>query len=176
MRELVEDLLAQSRQHALLRLLIVLSLLVFTVALLAAGETSVWALVALSVLGVACAVNPHGGLPAAVMVYVVVVWAVGVRLTWAPWTFVAAMSLLVFHTACALAAALPAQAPVPRGLWVRYAVRLGLVASLTAVVWLLALAQQALSVPGGVAAGVAGLTVLAVGLAAHHRRVTRAEG
>lgn len=173
MRELVEELTTASRQQAILRSVMLGATLVFAVAVVLAGESSVWALAILSGLGGAAAVNPHTGLPAFVMLYLVVVWAVGVQALWTPWSLVAALCLLAFHTSAAVAASVPSAAPLSAELWRRYAVRLGWVTAATTVVWLLALLVEAVAVPGAVVGGIAAMVLLGVGLAVHYLTVTR---
>lgn len=176
MRELMQDLWATSPQQAVLRVLVVVSLLSFGAVVLLAGETDTWALVVMAGLGVVTAINPHSGFPAVVMIYVMAVWAVGVETAWSPWALLAAPCLLVFHTACALAAATPARGPFPSGLWRRYAVRVGLLTTATALLWALAFVVETASPPGGVVTAVVGLAVLSSGLGLHHFKVARAKG
>lgn len=159
----MEEIWAASQQQAILRVLIVVSLVVFAASTLMAGTTSVWALIVLALLGLGCAVNPHSALPATVLVYALGMWAVGVPPSWSMWSLVASLSVLVFHTACALAAATPAQAPVPVPVFARYAVRMGLIAGVTLMLWGVAAAVEA-NPGGGVLAGVVGLVVLSAGL------------
>ncbi|MDQ3383204.1 MAG: hypothetical protein M3519_05385 [Actinomycetota bacterium] len=173
MRELYQELTTASRQQAVLRAVILGSILAFTLVLLIAGESSTWAMVILTLLGVATAVNPHTGLPSFVLLILLATWAVGVDSLWTPWSLVAAVCMLVLHTACAVAAVTPAAAPVPREALARYAVRLGAVAAGTAVLWLMAGAQQLGGVPGGVVASITALLVLALGLGLHYVRITR---
>lgn len=173
MRELMNDLYAASRQTALVRVLIVGSLVVFAMATLLAGSTSVWALIVLAVLGLTTAINPHGGLAGAVLVYLLLVWAYGVEDLWTVWSLIAALSILVFHTAVAVAAATPPSAVIPDAVFSRYAVRLGVVTAATVLVWGLAAVIEIFHINGGVVSGILGLLVLAVGLGLHYVTVTR---
>lgn len=175
MRELVDDVWNASQQQALLRAVMIGSLVAFAVAALVSGSTSLWAVVVMGLLGVISAVNPHSGIPATVMVYAVAVWAFGVPEPWSPGSLVAALCLMAYHTACALAAALPARAPIPDGVWRLYGARLAVVAAATTVVWGLAAAVQVLRPPGGVVAAIAGLVVLAIALGVHYVQVNQAQ-
>lgn len=171
-KELLEDLRSLSRQQVLLRLLIMVSLLGFTILLLIAGESSVYALVALSLLGATCVLNPHTVLPAAVMIYCLAVWWVGVPDPFNPLVLPTALCLMLTHTACALSAAAPAQADLAPGLFQLYAVRLGVVAAATVALSLVAWLQKMWGYGGGVMAVIAGLLALGVAVGVHYAMVT----
>ena len=176
-KELLEDLRSLSRPQVLLRLLILVSLLSFAILLLVAGESSVLALVALSLLGAACVLNPHTVLPAAVMIYCLAVWWTGVPDPFNPLVLPAALCLMVTHTACALTAAAPAQADLPPGLFRLYAVRLGIVGGATVLLSLVAWLQEWWGYGGGITAVIAGLLALGVAVGVHYWVVTvRQEG
>lgn len=172
MRHLLAELRHASRQQAALRAAIVAASLVFALLLVLAGETSSLALVVLTLLGLLCVVNPHTQLPGALMLYMLLVWGVGVPTTWHPLTLPAALCLLVIHVAGAIAAGVPAQASLPRALSRLYVTRLLAVAVATTVVWALAGLVAVGEVPGGVVAALTGLGVVAVGLVTHFVTVT----
>ncbi|WP_109474429.1 hypothetical protein [Ornithinimicrobium cavernae] len=172
MKDLLEDLRSLSQQQVLLRAAIALALLGFTTVLLIAGESSVYALVVLSLLSACCIINPHTVLPAAVMIYCLAVWWAGVADPFDPWAVPATLCLLLLHTACALSAAAPAQAELPRQLFRTYAVRLALVAGATIVLSLVAYAQEAWGYSGGLIAVLSGLLALGLAVGLHYWVVT----
>lgn len=172
MKELLDDLRSLSREQAILRGLMVVSLLAFAVLLLLAGESSVYALVVLAILSAFCVINPHTVLPAAVMVYCMAVWWAGVPEPMVPLATPAALCLLVLHAASAVSASAPAQAAIPRELLWRYAVRLALVAGATVALSLVAWTHQAWGYGGGLIAVVSGLFALGVVLGVHYWAVT----
>lgn len=175
-RDLLDDLTSLSREQLVLRFVIVLSLLGFTVTLLIAGESSVYAVVVLSLLSSLCVLNPHTVLPATVIVYCLAVWWVGVPDPFDPWCVPAALCLMLLHTACALASAFPAQASVPTAVFVQYAVRLGIVSGVTVVLSLAAWTQEAVGYGGGLGAVLAGLLALGLALAVYYVVVTLRQG
>ena len=69
MKDLIEDVKSLSQEQLLLRCAIVLSLLGYALVLLVAGESSIYALIVLTILSVCCVLNPHTVIPAAVMVW-----------------------------------------------------------------------------------------------------------
>lgn len=172
MRDLVADLKTLSPEQTVLRGLIVVSLLGFALVLVVAGESSVYALVVLVILGGVCVLNPHTVLPAAVMVYCLATWWAGVSEPLVPWATPAALCLLLVHTACALTSAAPAQARIPRELFGQYAVRLAIVAGATIVLSLVAWVHQAWGLGGGLIAVVAGLLALGASLGVYYWAVT----
>lgn len=171
-KDLLEDLSSLSREQVLLRLAIVLSLLGFTVVLLIAGESSIAAVVVLSLLSALCVLNPHTVLPAAVIVYCLAVWWVGVPDPFDPWCVPAALCLMVLHTACALSSAFPAHASVPTAVLGAYAVRLGIVSGATVALSLVAWTQEALGYGGGLLAVLSGLLALGLALGVYYTAVT----
>lgn len=172
MRDLLEDLRTLSREQAILRGAIVLSLLAFAVLLLLAGDSTLYAIVVLAILGMICVINPHSVLPAAVIVYCLAVWWAGVPEPLVPFATPAALCLLVLHTACALAATAPAQAAIPRELFWRYAVRLGVVSGLTIAFSLVAWTQREWGYRGGLIAVIAALLALGACLGVYYAHVT----
>lgn len=172
MERLFTDLRGASRQQATLRSAVVVAALVYSALLVAAGDTHPLALVVLGALGLLCVVNPHTQLPAVLVLYMLVVWGVGVPSAWHPLTLPAALCLLVVHAACALAAGVPPAGSLP-GLRRLYGPRLIGVAVATTLVWALAGAAAVGGTPGGIAAALTGLGVVAVGLTTHYLTVTR---
>lgn len=171
-RDLIEDVRSLSQEQILLRSAIVLSLLGFALVLLVAGESSAYALIVLTVLGVCCVLNPHTVIPAAVMVYCLAVWWAGVPEPLVPWAVPAALCLLLLHASCALTSAVPAQARIPREVFGLYAVRLALVAGATVLLSLVAWVQQAWGLGGGLIAVVSGLLALGLALGVYYWVVT----
>ncbi|USQ78945.1 hypothetical protein [Ornithinimicrobium faecis] len=172
MRDLIEDLKTLSPEQTVLRGLIVFSLLGFALVLVLAGESSVYALVVLVILGGVCVLNPHTVLPAAVMIYCLATWWAGVSEPLVPWATPAALCLLLLHTACALTAAAPAQARIPRQLFGQYAVRLAIVAGATVALSLVAWVHQSWGYGGGLIALTSGLFALGASLGVYYWAVT----
>lgn len=178
MRELLHDIRHASSHQLALRAAMVVSTLVFALVALAAGSTALLAVVVLVALGVLAALNPHTGLPAFVVLYLLGVWAAGVgdeNRVPTPWVVPAAWCLLLFHTAAALVAAVPAGARLPAEVWRRYAMRLAVLAGLAPLGWGAAALLGGLAPTAGVTSLVAGFAVVAAGMAAHYLRVTRTE-
>lgn len=177
MRELLEDLGHASGHQLVMRAVMVVSTLVFALVALAAGDTALVAVVVLVGLGALAALNPHTGLPAFVLLYLLGVWAAGIEVDAnrppTGWVVPAAWCLLLFHTAAALAAAVPAAARVPDELMRRYGVRLAVLAGLAPLGWGAAALLARIAPAAGAASLVAGFMVVAAGLAAHYRWVTR---
>lgn len=172
MRELLDDLTSLSREQAILRGVMVVSLLAFAVLLLLAGESSVYAVVVLAILSACCVINPHTVLPAAVMIYCMAVWWTGVPEPMVPLATPAALCLLLLHAASALSASAPAQAAIPRELLWRYAVRVALVAGATIALSLVAWTHQAWGYGGGLIAVITGMFALGTVLGVYYWTVT----
>lgn len=176
LKDLVEELGSLSREQVILRFMIVLSLLGFTVVLLIAGESSIYAMFVLSLLSAFCAMNPHTVLPAAVLVYCLAVWWVGVSDPFDPWCVPAALFLMLLHTACALTSAFPAQASLPLAVLRLYAVRLGVVAGATVALSLVAWTHETLGYGGGLIAVLSGLMALGLAIGVYYAVVTLKQG
>lgn len=174
--DLIEDLRTASSNQQLLRGIILAAVLVFAVLLVASGESTTWALLVLGALGVLCALNPHTVLPAAVMVYCLAVWWTGMPDPLNPLALPAALSLLLLHTACALAAAVPAQASLPRKLLISYAVRLAVVSGATTALFVIGWVIVKTQPPGGLVALLTGLLALGVVVGTHYVVVTARPG
>lgn len=173
--ELIEELAHLSREQMILRLAIVTSLLGFTAVLLVAGDSSIYAVIVLSVLGAICVINPHTILPATVMIYCFAVWWVGVPEPFNPWCVPAGLFLMLMHTACALTSAFPAQSTLPRAVLAQYAVRLGVVAGATVALSLVAYAHEAFGYFGGLPAVLVGLMALGLAIGVYYAVVTRTQ-
>ncbi len=173
MERLFTDLRGASRQQALLRSSVVVAALVYSVLLVAAGDSTPLALVVLGALGLLCVVNPHTQAPTLLLLYMLVAWGAGVPSPWHPLTLPAALCLLVIHVACALAAGVPSAASLPGTLRLLYGPRLIAVAVATTLVWAVAGAVAASGTPGGIVAALTGLGVVTVGLVTHYVTVTR---
>ncbi|WP_153395471.1 hypothetical protein [Ornithinicoccus halotolerans] len=178
MRELLQDVRHASSHQLALRGAMVVSALTFALVALAAGSTALLAVVVLVALGVLAALNPHTGLPAFVVLYLLGVWVAGVETGASrvptPWVVPAAWCLLLFHTAAALVAAVPAGARLPAPVWRRYGARTAVLAGLAPLGWGAAALLVGVAPSAGAASLVAGFAVVAAGLAAHYRQVTRA--
>ncbi|USQ75440.1 hypothetical protein [Ornithinimicrobium cryptoxanthini] len=174
--DLIEDLRTASQGQLMLRAAVLVSVLAFAVLLVLSGESTLWAVAVLGVLGAFCALNPHTVLPAAIMIYGMAVWWTGVPDPFNPLALPAALSLLLLHTVCALAAAVPAQATLPRELFGQYAVRLAIVSgattALSLVAWLVVEAEP----PGGLVALLVGLLALGLAVGVHYVVVTARPG
>lgn len=170
--DLLDDLRSASQQQWALRASILVSTLGFAFVLVLAGQSTPWSLVILGGLGFLCFLNPHSVIPGAVIVYCLAVWWAGVPDPFNPLALPAALCLLVVHTACALAAAVPPQADLPKALFGQYAVRLALVAGATTVVSLVGWTIVELQPPGGIVALLGGLLTLGVALGMHYWVVT----
>lgn len=177
MRELLDlwvDLRSASRDHLLVRLTSLAGALLFTVslALAGAGNPAAWAL--LTVFGALVVLQPHTLMPGLFLVFAVASWWAGVDTPWHWALLPAALGLLLVHAGAALAASVPAQAPLPRSLLRRWAVRTAAVVALTVGVWgaagvLVSLASGA----GGAVPGIVGLALVAGCLVLYVRRLGR---
>lgn len=174
--DLLDDLRTASQGQLMLRGAVLVSVLVFAVLLVLSGESTPWAVAVLGVLGALCALNPHTVLPAAVILYGLAVWWTGVPDPANPLALPAALSLLLLHTACALAAAVPAQADLPRALLGEYAVRLAIVSGATVALSLVAWLVVEVQPPGGLLAVLLGLLALGLAVGVHYVMVTARPG
>lgn len=170
LRELWVDLRSASRSHLQVRAGILGGALLFALAYALAGGGNVIAWLGLVALGLAVVLQPHTLAPGLFLGYAVASWWATVEAIWHWALLPAALGLLVLHTAAALCAAVPAQAPVPTTVVQRWAGRTGLVAALTVLVWGLAgLLTLRSDTDLGPLPGIVGLVVLAVLLAAYLR-------
>ncbi|MBA2695229.1 MAG: hypothetical protein H0U62_05155, partial [Actinobacteria bacterium] len=133
--ELRHDLRTMSREQILLRLLIVLAAEAYAVVLTSVSAAGLVALVAVMALGMLTALLPQTSLPSFVILYLLASWVVGVESAWTPAALPAALSLLLLHAGCTLAATVPPQSPLPTALLTTQAWRLGIVAVTTVAVW-----------------------------------------
>ena len=178
MRELLDlwaDLRSTSRDHLAVRLTALAGALLFTLSLALAGggNPAAWAL--LTLFGALVVLQPHTLMPGLFLVFAVASWWAGVDAPWHWALLPAALGLLLVHTGSALAASVPAQAPLPVSVRRRWAVRTGVVAAVTVGVW--GAAGVLLSVAsgdGGAVPGILGLALVAGCLVLYLRRLGRA--
>jgi hypothetical protein len=163
------ELRTLSRDQLGLRLVPVASGAVFALAAGLAGDPGSTAVVGMLVAGLLAAAFPQGLVPLVVVVYLAGGWAAAVETEWSPFVLPAALSLLLLHTACALAATMPASAALPEGYWALHGRRVGVVAAVTAGVWALAWVASRAPLPGGPVPMLAGLASLALGGATAYR-------
>ena len=174
LRDLWVDLRSASRDHLRVRLVSLAGALLFTLAfaLAGGGNPAAWAL--LTVFGALVVLQPHTLMPGLFLVFAVASWWAGVDGAWHWALLPAALGLLLVHAGAALAAAVPAQAPLPLSVQRRWAVRTGVVAAVTAGVWgaaglLATLATGA----GGAVPGIVGLALVAGCLVLYLHRLGR---
>lgn len=167
-REVRHDLGSMSRGQLLLRTLVVLSAGLFALLLSVVGDPGAAAIAITPLAGVLAAALPQTSWPAITLTYAVISWAVTAGEGSGVAVVPAALSLLVLHTACALAASVPAQAPLSREYAVLHGRRVGAVAVLTVGTGALVVSTASVRPPGGVLASVVALVVLAVALLVHY--------
>jgi hypothetical protein len=169
------DVRSASRDHLAVRLVSLAGALVFTLALALAcgGNPAAWAVLVL--LGVLVVLQPHTLMPGLFLVFAVASWWAGVEGSWHWALLPAALGLLLVHVGAALAAAVPAQAPLPGSVRRRWAARTGVVATLTAGVWGAAgLLATVATGAGGAVPGIVGLALVAGVLLLYVRQLRRA--
>lgn len=165
LRALWVDLASASRTHLWVRLAAAGGGLLFVLALLVAGGGHWVTWVGLAVLAVLVAAAPAGLLPVTFVLVAIGAWWAGVEGPWHWALLPAALGLLVLHAGCALAAAVPPQAPVPASVLRLAAVRTGWVAAAATVLWGLAGGVGAIATgAGGPIPGILGLVVLVIAL------------
>lgn len=173
MRDLLDlwvDLRSASRTHLAVRTAVPGGALLFAVAYGLAGGGNPVAWLGLLALGLAVAVQPHTLAPGLFLGFAVASWWATVQTAWHWALLPAALGLLVLHTAAALCASVPAQAPIPPSVLRRWASRVGLVAAMTVAVWGVAGVLTLRTAESlGVLPGIVGLTVLVVGLVSYLR-------
>ncbi|WP_122260865.1 hypothetical protein [Ornithinimicrobium cerasi] len=174
MRELLDlwaDLRSASRTHLLVRGVALGGSLLFALSYALAGGGNLIAWLGLVVLGLLVVVQPHTLAPGLFLGYAVASWWATVPSTWHWALLPAALGLLVLHTAAALCASVPAQAPIPRTVLRRWLDRVAVVAAGTVVVWGLSGLLTLRRAAGlGAVPGIVGLLVLAVALVILLRR------
>lgn len=187
LQEINHDIATMSRTHAGARLLIVLAGVIFASALQAGtsaldsatspapgvGLAAGFAMVGVSVL---TAWHPHTVMPFLAMVYLILNWVALMPGGWSPWLLPAALALLLLHTSAAVCATMPAQAPIPLGIWKVNGVRVALVALLSTLVWLLAALLESERSPGGLTPAFVGFSLLLTLLVVHYRRFVAPKG
>jgi hypothetical protein len=169
------DLRSASRDHLGVRLVSLAGALLFTLALALAGGGSAAGWTALVIFGGLVVLQPHTLMPALFLVFGVASWWAGVDATWHWALLPAALGLLLVHVGAALAASVPAQAPLPQAVLRRWALRTGAVAAVTLGVWGAAGVLLTVATGGGGAVpGIVGLALAAGCLALYVRQVSRA--
>ncbi len=162
-----------SRGQLGLRVVPVVAAAGYAVTLAVAGDPGGGALTAVLLAGGLAAALPQGLMPLVAVLYMVAGWVAAVEGGWTPLVLPAALSLLALHTACALAAAVPASATLPRGYWTLHGRRVGVVAAATTGWWGLTWLVSGVDLPGGIAAALVGLAALATGYAALYLALSR---
>ncbi|GGK66540.1 hypothetical protein [Ornithinimicrobium pekingense] len=177
MRDLVDlwvDVRSASHDHLAVRLSSLAGALLFTLALALAGggNPAAWAL--LTVFGGLVVLQPHTLMPGLFLVFAAASWWAGVDGGWHWALLPAALGLLLVHVGAALAASVPAQAPLPASVRRRWAVRTGVVAAVTTGVWGVAGLLQAVATgEGGAVPGIVGLALVAGCLVLYVQRLGR---
>jgi hypothetical protein len=161
----VDELLALSAQQWLVRLVSVAAPLAAMVAAGVAGD-GVWpfGLAVVGVVAVASSLRPDRHTALFVIVVVAWHWMVAVDDIATVWLPVAAVCLLVFHTATALAASVPNGGNLPAVVVARWAGRAGLVAFAVVAMWGLVVVFDRREAAGNGA--LTGLALVLVALAA----------
>lgn len=170
------DVATMSRTHLGARLATLAAAGIFVASLGGAADLDVMPALAMLGLALLATWHPHTLMPLIAMLYLIVNWLALVPpmwSLWSPWTLLAALALLVFHTGTAMCASVPAQAPIPQPLWGLTGRRLGIVSGLTVIVWAAAGAIQLADIGSGVVPALVGLCVLAVATAVHYRSTAR---
>lgn len=169
------DVIVLSRAHLVARLVTFAAGALFVAALAAAAGPNVWVVLVMLAAVALASWQPHTLLPMLAMVYLLANWIAWVptasSLTLSPWTLLAALGLLVFHTGAAGCAGVPAQAPLPQAWWRLNGRRVAVVSAATAALWLLAGVVSGTDLGGGVVPALVAIGTLAVVLIAHYRRV-----
>lgn len=178
MRDLLDlwvDLRSASRDHLAVRLVSLAGSLLFTLALALAGGANPAGWAVLVLFGILVVLQPHTLMPGLFLVFAVASWWAGVHGPWHWALLPAALGLLLVHVGAALAAAVPAQSPLPGSVRRRWAVRTGVVAALTAGVWGAAGLLDAVATgAGGAVPGIVGLALVAGVLVLYVRQLRRA--
>ena len=178
MRDLLDlwvDLRSASRAHLAVRLLTLVGALVFTLAFALAGGGNPAAWTLLCVLGGLVVVQPHTLMPGLFLGFALASWWAGVEGPWHWALLPAALGLLLVHVGAALAASVPAQAPVPESVLRRWARRTVVVALATVGVWGAAgLLGTVATRTGGAVPGIVGLALAAGVLVLYVRQLRRA--
>lgn len=170
MIDLWTDLRSASRDQLLVRGAALVGALLFTLSFVAAGGGGALSWTGLVVLSLLVVVQPHTIAPALFVVFAAASWWVGVDGPWHWALLPAALGLMLVHVGTALAASVPAQAPLPASVLRRWALRTGVVAAVTVGVWgaagvLVTLATGA----GGAIPGIVGLALAGGCLVAYLR-------
>ncbi len=173
--ELNRDVFTMSRTHLGARAATFVAGVTFIATIGAAAQLDL--LPALAMIGVVLLASwhPHTLLPLIAIVYLVVNWIAIAPAAWSPWSVVAALSLLIFHTGAAMCAAVPAQAPLPAPVWASTGRRLGVVGGITVGVWAMSAIIERVDVGSGIVPAMVALGVLSLVLAAHYRLLLKSQ-
>lgn len=164
LREHWLNLRSAAPSHQRVRLVALLGAVGFALSLIAADAAGPVAWVGTVALGALVVYQPNGLMPTILVLWAIGAWWAGVDVTWHWALLPAAWSLLLIHASASLAASVPPQATVPRPVLLRYAVRTGIVAALTTLVWALAGALTAAPQVSGPMPGIVALALLAAAL------------
>jgi hypothetical protein len=162
-RRVLAGLSLLSGQERLLRTAVPVLTVAFLAVVLAAGGVShAWFGLALVVLSLLAALMPDSSAPLFLVLGLCGLWAVSVPERIGAWLLVAALLLLVLHTAVTLASYGPPGTVLDTALLRRWTSRAGVLAAVTALVWLAARLLAGLALPASVPLFVVALTTLLV--------------
>lgn len=167
LRALLADIQESGRGQLLLRATIVGAAAIAAIITGFVGDWSITGVLAVPVLGVLVAVNPHTTAPLLLIAFVLLAWVSSAPHLWHPASLPLALALLVVHTASALAASVPAQSDLPRAVVISSIRRAALVGAVTAVAWAIAGLVTSGPFEADLAWVVVALLVLAGMLSAH---------
>ncbi|TQM96135.1 hypothetical protein FB476_0998 [Ornithinimicrobium humiphilum] len=177
MRDLLDlwvDVRSASRGHLVARGASLAGALLFTLALALAGGGNPLSWAVLVLFGGLVVLQPHTLMPGLFLVFGVASWWAGVEATWHWALLPAAVGLLLVHVGAALAASVPAQAPLPTSVLHRWGLRTAAVAGVGAVVWAVAGLLGLVSTgAGGAVPGIVGLALAAGCLVVYVRLLDR---
>lgn len=152
-----------SATQVMLRLLALLGGLVALSTVAIAGRLPLWGWLLSIVFILIGAASPDSdaGMLAVLLILLMWLWRVGDVGT--PWTPLAAVSLLLMHTAAAAAASIPPRADLPRVSLLRWSRRFAVVTAMTLAAWALGWAFSQAHAPGQALLTVAALSAVGVG-------------
>ncbi len=169
------DVITMSRTHLGARAATFTAGVAFVAALGAAANLDALPAVAMVAVVLMAAWHPHTLLPLIAIGFMLVNWLAIVPAAWSAWTVLAALSLLVFHAGAAVCAAVPAQAPLPASVWASTGQRVGVVAAVTVVVWVMAAIIEGVDTGSGIVPAMVAFGVLSLVLAAHYRLFVKSQ-
>lgn len=169
------ELRSATPSHLRVRLVALGGAVLFMLALALAGGGGWVAWTGIVVMGGLTVLNPTTLMPTLFVVFGVASWWAGVEGPWHWALLPAALGLLAVHASASLAASMPAQASLPGSVVQLWLVRTGIVAALTAGIWLLVALLAGIASPrGGAVPGIIGLVVLVAALVSVDRARQRA--